>query len=216
MSGEWVVVGAVEHVETLRDHWWWRPGWREGRHFYACHFTFENQRQVRELVSEYQSVLRPMEGLDPIPAEWLHMTMQGVGFVDEIAPEERKQLLKALATRLAMVPPPVVTFHRPVVRPEAVYLPAEPMEPIHTVRAAVRESIAEVLGDGALDEAADYRPHVSVAYSNTTQDAGPIVSSLTGLRTSAVVAEFPTVRFLEFHRDRRMYEWTVSEPLRIG
>ena len=37
-------------VTTVRNHWWWRPGWRTGRHFYACHLTLDDQPQLRELV----------------------------------------------------------------------------------------------------------------------------------------------------------------------
>jgi hypothetical protein len=28
---------------SVRNHWWWRPGWAEGRHFYACHMTLDDQ-----------------------------------------------------------------------------------------------------------------------------------------------------------------------------
>ena len=30
-------------ITTVRNHWWWRPGWRAGRHFYACHLTLNDQ-----------------------------------------------------------------------------------------------------------------------------------------------------------------------------
>jgi hypothetical protein len=54
-----------EAIETplpasMRNHWWWRPGWREGRHIYACHLTFDDQPQLRELVADYQQALSSM------------------------------------------------------------------------------------------------------------------------------------------------------------
>jgi hypothetical protein len=36
---------------SVRNHWWWRPGWTAGRHYYACHLTLDDQPQLRELVS---------------------------------------------------------------------------------------------------------------------------------------------------------------------
>ena len=45
-------------VTTVRNHWWWRPGWRTGRHFYACHLTLDDQPQLMELVGRYQDALR--------------------------------------------------------------------------------------------------------------------------------------------------------------
>ncbi|WP_197523346.1 hypothetical protein [Actinokineospora pegani] len=37
----------------MRDHWWWRPGWKVGRSFYTWHFTFADQPQVAELLARY-------------------------------------------------------------------------------------------------------------------------------------------------------------------
>ncbi|HEX6074570.1 MAG TPA: hypothetical protein VFZ32_04810 [Micromonosporaceae bacterium] len=73
----------TDTVEGLRNHWWWRPGWREGRHFYACHLTFDNAPDLHRLADRYQQALRPFAGLDLIPRRWLHLTMQGIGFTDE-------------------------------------------------------------------------------------------------------------------------------------
>jgi hypothetical protein len=39
-----------EDVAEVRNHWWWRPGWREGRHIYACHLILDDQPQLRALV----------------------------------------------------------------------------------------------------------------------------------------------------------------------
>ena len=65
----------IEHVTTVRNHWWWRPGWAPGRHFYACHLTFEDQPGVQQLVLGYQATLAGLARLDLIPIRWLHLTM---------------------------------------------------------------------------------------------------------------------------------------------
>jgi hypothetical protein len=42
-----------------------------GRHFYACHLTFEDQPGVQRLVRGYQAALAGLDGLDLIPGRYL-------------------------------------------------------------------------------------------------------------------------------------------------
>jgi hypothetical protein len=114
---------------------------------------------------------------------------------------------------------PVVTFRRAVIRPEAVYLPAEPADGIRAVRSAVREAIAEVLGESRSEDAQEltsYRPHVSLAYSNMDQPAGRILEALSHADPPPVTVSLQHVDLLEYHRDHRMYEWVSDQPLAIG
>jgi 2'-5' RNA ligase len=211
---------AIEHVDELQDHWWWRPGWRAGRHFYACHITLRDQPGVQALVATYQAAIRGIEGLEPIPAEWLHLTMQGIGFVDEIDAQKLTRTVACVQRQINDVPAPTVSFHMPVVRPEAVYLPASPSEPLRALRAAAMGGIAEALRPERLhhapEQARGYRPHVSIAYSNRRQPSRPIVEALSRVQPAPVTAVISEVSLLEFHRDRRMYEWVSAEPLTIG
>ncbi|MEU8259041.1 2'-5' RNA ligase family protein [Micromonospora sp. NPDC048999] len=213
-------ISRVDHVDRMRDHWWWRPGWRPGRHFYACHLSMVRHTSLVRLVEAYQAGLRRLSTLDLIPPGWLHLTLQGIGFVDEVADSEVVELTGKLHDRLVALTPSVVTFHRPIVRPEAVYLPADPPEPIRALRAVVHEVIAGVLGDDRVEQlprdAAEYRPHVSIAYSNARQDAEPIASALNNVETEPVPVVLDQVDLLRFDRDHRMYEWTEAVPLRIG
>lgn len=204
----------------LRNHWWWRPGWREGRHFYACHVSFNNQPDLHRLIDRYQDVLRTFTGLDPIPRRWLHLTMQGIGFTDEVTHAELDSVIMAITMRLAGTPIPVVSFHRPVTRPEAIYLPAQPTKPLATVRAKIRSAIADTLGPGRVPEQreqlAGFRPHVSLAYSNQDQPAAPIATALTEVTADPVTVTITHASLLVFHRDRRMYEWTHERQIPIG
>jgi hypothetical protein len=67
-------------------------------------------------------------GLDLIPLEWLHLTMQGVGFTDEVSLNDARAIAEAVATRFANLAPLELTFHSPVIRPEAIALPPGPRE----------------------------------------------------------------------------------------
>jgi 2'-5' RNA ligase len=206
--------------QSLRNHWWWRPGWAEGRHFYACHLTLNDQPQLRELVAEYQKALTGVQGIDLIPPQWLHLTMQGIGFTDEIDADELAALDHALTAELATIEPPAAQFRYLTVRPEAIYLKAHPAAVLYPLRQKMHEAVISVLGrDRFTEPAPDYAqflPHVSIGYINRDGEAEPIAAALSGLAVRTVEATFTKADLLEFHRDHRMYEWTSATPIQIG
>jgi 2'-5' RNA ligase len=205
---------------SVRNHWWWRPGWRAGRHFYACHLTMEDQPQLRNLIQRYQDALTGLGNLDLIPPQWLHLTMQGIGFVDEVSPDELTVITKRIADRLRDVPLPVVTFDRPTVAADAIYFKAHPAEPIYELRLATYQAITSALDTGQFQEAPptpeQYTPHVSAAYVNSDGPAQPIIDALNNVQEPSVTATFRAASILTFHRDHQMYEWTKTIPVPIG
>lgn len=207
---------GFEHTDELRRHWWWRPGWRQGRHVYACHFTFRDQPAVQQLAGTCRRALAAVPGLEPIPAQWLHLTMQEVAFTDEVSPEQLDSFMAAAARELAAVPLPQVTLHPPVVVAEAVLLPVTPSGPVDAVRTAIRSAVADALPRARPTVIERYRPHVSVAYSNLDQPAGPVHRALADLEVESVSITLPAVGLLEYHRDDRMYVWDSNTPLTIG
>jgi hypothetical protein len=54
-----------ETVERMRDHWWWRPGWRIGRSFYTWHITFGDQPAIDQLADGYAPALDGLPTLGP-------------------------------------------------------------------------------------------------------------------------------------------------------
>jgi 2'-5' RNA ligase len=207
-------------VESLRNHWWWRPGWRAGRHLYACHLTLDDQPQLLDLVRRYQDTLAQLENLDLIPPGSLHLTMQRIGWADEVSPAELAAVAERIADRLRGAPVPVVTFHEPTVWAEAVVLKALPAEPIYQLRLAVYEAIEAALGTRALQVAPPGReqfvPHVSVAYVNRDGPAQPVFDALRRTDQPPVTVTFRVAPILTFHRDHQMYEWTSATSIPIG
>ncbi|TDD58020.1 2'-5' RNA ligase family protein [Kribbella antibiotica] len=208
-SPEW----TYKHATDLRDHWWWRPGWQVGTRFYTWHITFDGQHELHRLVDTYQAELARHPGLDLIPHQWLHLTMQGVGHAADITTDQIDSLLSAAQARLAALNPVTVEFHRPVIRPEAIVLPALPPAEVDRIRTAVRASIADVLGPDAVPDQADgFQPHVTLAYSSSAQSADTIESAIESISSEPVEVSIPTASLIELHRDNRMYEWhTIAE-----
>lgn len=205
---------------SLRNHWWWRPGWAEGRHFYACHLTMDDQPQLRELAAEYQKALAGVRGIDLIPSQWLHLTMQGIGFTDEIDADELVALNHALTAALATIEPPVAEIRYLTVRPEAVYLKAHPAAVLYPLRSKMHDAVLSVLGPKRFTEPtpgrAQFLPHISIGYVNRDGETDPIVTALRRVTPKTVDVTFTKADLLEFHRDNRMYEWTNATPIPIG
>ncbi|MFE9608739.1 2'-5' RNA ligase family protein [Streptomyces sp. NPDC006012] len=204
------------HPANMRDHWWWRPGWSVGRRFYTWHLTFEGQDDVQQLASEYRNALAPLgDVLTLIPDRWLHLTMQGIGFVGEVKEQDVRAIVDAARPRLGAVPAFDARIGPVVVDPEAVLLPVHPDDAVCAVRDAVRGAIGEVRGD-IPEEAGGFRPHVSVAYSADYGPAQPIIQALDGVGVVLAQARVSKADLIVIHRDNHMYEWEPFATVHLG
>jgi hypothetical protein len=201
-------------VSDVSCHWWWRPGWRVGRRLYTVHATFAADPAVQGLAAEARERLVGVPYLDLIPGQWLHLTMQGVGFTDEVSNADLKAISAAVAPRLAQVQPVTVTLGPPVAAGEGVTCWASPPRALDPVRDAVRAGIADVWGNGRVPESADWSAHVSVAYASADGPGRPIGEALSGV--GAVETAVRAVDLIRLGRDRRMYEWETIASLPLG
>ena len=79
--------------------------------------------------------------------------MQGIGFTDKISHAELDSITEAVREGLRLLSPLKVTFHKPAVRREAVYLRAVPKEPVYELRRTVYKAVVSVLGSDRLPKA---------------------------------------------------------------
>lgn len=206
-----------EPVTHLRNHWYWRPGWREGRAFYTWHLTFEGQSELHRLVGQYQAALRDVPGLDLIPLEWLHLTMQGVGFIDDITPVAIEAIADAVREHIAQLPRAELTFHRPAMRLEAITLPPAPTKPLFMIRDAIRLGIATIWGNDHIPETSNrFDPHLSIAYANTEVATAGIFTALTVVEPEPVTAAIAEVSLIVLHREDRLYRWDTFDRMQLG
>ena len=206
----------VPTFDRMRDHWWWRPGWRVGRAFYTWHLTFDHAPDVHRLAGEYAEAL-DIPGLDVIPPRWLHLTMQGIGFTDEIPESEDDAIADAARRRLAQVPSFDVMLGPTLTDPEVVRLHVHPAEPVAQVRAAIREGIADVWGPDRVPEAeAGFTPHVSLAYSSSDGPAEPILRAAGSRTVEPASARISEAQLIVLNRDHREYQWENFAVAALG
>ncbi|MCL2794985.1 MAG: 2'-5' RNA ligase family protein [Microbacteriaceae bacterium] len=201
--------------EVMANHWWWRPGWQVGTRFYTWHITQDEAPAAIELAERYQDALRPFPSLDPVPRKWLHMTMQGVGHVEDVPESAIERVIDSVANRLTDFAPISTTYQRAHIFREAIALPPANPEALAELRSAVRAGITDALGECPEPEEG-FRPHVSVAYSNDDADAAPIRGALDLAQPGLVHADYSHISLIVIHRDNRMYEWETIRRLRLG
>jgi 2'-5' RNA ligase len=201
----------------MTNHWWWRPGWHVGTRFYAWHITLDAQDELHSLIDNYQEALKLFPTLDPIPRQWRHITLQGLGHVEEVSDQQRDGAVQAVAERLAKLDPIESTFHRAAIFREAIVLPPNNPEIYANLRDEIRGGITDAWG-WCPENAAGFRAHMSVAYSKGSSAAKPIARALAtvgqdSLPTPQTVASTSLIRM---HRDVHMYQWTTVQTLPLG
>ena len=199
----------------MRDHWWWRPGWRPGRRMYTWHVTFGDQPAVRDLAAQARDLLHDVPGLDLIPGPWLHLTTQGVGFSDEVSTADLAAITTAARCRLAAVPPAAVTICPARVLDEGVVCDAHPAAALTPVRDAVRAAITDVWGTARVPGESDWWPHVSLAYASADGPAAPAEAALAGF-TAAAAITVTEVQLILLGRDNHRYQWETQATVRLG
>src|SRR3954451_16803090 len=112
----------VPDATQVRNHWYWRPGWSVATRFYTWHITFADQPAVVELANQYRPTLAGQPTLDVIPPQWLHLTMQGIGFVDKVETAHADAIVDAARRRCAELEPMDLTVGAPHVDPESIQI----------------------------------------------------------------------------------------------
>jgi 2'-5' RNA ligase superfamily len=198
----------------IRYHWWWRPGWRPGARLYTFHFTFADQPAVQELAAKARASLAPVAWLDLVPGEWLHCTTQGVGFSQDVSVDDLAAITDAARSRLADVPPAVVTVGAPKAVGEGAVCWVGPDGALDPARDALRAAIGDAWGSTRVPETAEWAPHVSVAYANAD---GPtaLVDDALG-EGWGVMVTLRRVDLISLGRDNRVYEWETIASIPLG
>jgi 2'-5' RNA ligase len=204
-------------LEPMRDHWWWRTGWKIGRSFFTWHFTFGDQPAMRRLWEHYRPVLSTIDTLDPVDFNGLHLTTQGIGFTDEVTTADVNAIVDRTRRHCADIEPFTVTVGPALIEPETVKMLAQPAEPIINVRRALRRAVADIWGHDHVPETMDgFRPHISLAYSNSAGPAEPVQTVLAATEPASEDVTITSVSLINLNRDQKRYEWTTVATVHLG
>jgi len=164
---------------------------------YTWHVTFDDQPQLHELVSAYQSALSPLPGLDLIPARWLHLTMQGIGFTDEVSERDIADIADAARKRLVNQRPVSLTVGPASVDPEAIMFKVTPTECAFSCPVRYSRSNIGCERRRGSPESEEWTPHISLAYSNSDGIAAPYATAVDSVSNPPVTLTLSKAHLIE-------------------
>lgn len=199
----------------LRDHWHWRPEWRCDRPRYWWYLTFATESPLHQVARRFQQHVSGIDSLDLVPLEWLHLTLQDVGFVHELAPGQASALRAAAADAVSDLPALRLALGPLRTMNSAVVLEAHPTDELVALRHRLRTALAAVRAPD-VPGPVEFHPHVSLAYVNRECDASDVLDPLRDVPMPTAHVSVGKVTLAAVTRRNRAYRWEpVAEvPLR--
>jgi 2'-5' RNA ligase len=153
--------------------------------------------------------------LDAVPLPWLHLTLDDIGFVDQLSPGQIEAVVESGLSATDGWKMPPVTLGPVDTMEDALVLRASPKAELGQLRDRLRDSTETVLGPDATSGLRDFRPHVTVAYSNGDCDQRTVMEPLGAVSSDQVVAAPPQLTLAEVTRRNRHYQWTARAAITL-
>ncbi len=206
---------AWPKADEIKDHWAWRPEWTPHRPRLLWYLTFEGAPDVRAAAAPPGDVLRAA-GADVVPPEWLHLTMNHVGFADELDERAVRASADEVGRRLRDEEPFELTLGPVHQLSDAVVLEAGPAEPLQKLRGTVVGAMAHtgMAEPDDIDEV--FWPHVSLCYLNSRTDRARVGEMVRTADHSTVSVRCDRLFQVLVTRTGAHYRWQVLEDVKLG
>jgi 2'-5' RNA ligase len=195
---------------------WDRRGWWPGRRAYYWYLTFEHQPELQELARICQVAIEKFPSFNLVPLEYLHMTLDRVGFADEITDDDLLAAEKVTANATRHMRPFTISVGPLAGSTGALSFSASPRQPIDRLRLSIAQEAAKVVRTIAPD-GSHFRPHVGIAYCNQSISAGPVIETVRSLRQLApVTVRVNNVSLVRLTREQQAYTWSAVRTFPLG
>ncbi|PVE04520.1 2'-5' RNA ligase family protein [Streptomyces scopuliridis] len=205
---DWAAFQAVSHMS---NHWD-RPGWSGGRAYYWM-LTFPNERAlINDARACQDAVTNP--ALDLVPADGLHITLNKVA--DSAAMGERDlarvvQVAQDTAPQAFDLQVGPLAGSRGALRYSVA--PWNPLISLHAILARAG-TLAGAAGGRSTES---FRPHLGIAYSNTTRPADSVISQVAELRGRPTLpVHVSHADLVELRRENATYRWDVISAITLS
>lgn len=200
--------------ESVDHHWDWRPEWREDRPCLYWYVTFDQNAMADAVPHKAVEAVRSTPWLDPVPLEWLHLTLCDLGFVDEVPEQVVDRAIRSLAECEPSIELPALTLGPLTSMESAVVVVVEPLEELRGLQHQLRSLTEAALGpDKEVVHQETFWPHVSLGYVNrfvSGQEVRALTEGFDDLRGDLPTGELVLAAVT---RQRRHYQWTVRAEL---
>lgn len=210
-NNDWI---AFRQLDQLSDHWTIKP-WPPGRTGYYWYLTFDDPN-LTALARRCRNTLE-YDGIDFVPDGGLHLTLLGLGNVDEMSDRQLERIIADARDRLAEFPVFDLAVGPLAGSRSALRFSVAPWCQLLELHRLLREVTAEHMPVRELDETRNFRPHLGIGYINKASHAATIIRGAEALRDLPPVTVGVTgVELVELRREGRVYRWTVRAGIRLG
>lgn len=158
-----------------------------------------------------------MSTLDPVEIGGVHVTLQGVGFTDEVSSVDIERIIASTASRCVNLAPIKARLEVPHADEETIQMEIHPVGAVVRLKLELRNAIGEVWGSKNIPETMDgFRPHVTLAYSNGVAPIERINMTIRESPLPAVEVLISSISLIDLNRDHRRYEWTEIATVTLG
>ena len=162
----------------MTDRWANRtePSGGQGKLYW--HILLRNFPQVQAIAAIGQEKLAGFDGFHFTPKKWLHITTLVAGYVDEYSTADVENMIDTATRLLALTSPIKISLGKVLFHPEAIVLAVQPSDALDYVYSSV-ETATRATGRYTVTAVGQsWNPHVTLAYSTSTQPADPIIDAL--------------------------------------
>jgi len=211
MEHDW---SSFSSIVRMKNHWD-RPGWTNARRVYYWMLRFPDARQLIRRAESCQEQLVAL-GMDPVPADGLHITMARIGETHEVTAVQLHGLVRRVEDsspmRFRLLAHPLAGSRGAL---RFTLSPWAPLVELHDLLSTAGERSGLPGGKPT----SVFRPHLGILYNNRDRPARPVIESVEPLRSlSAVALEVTSVELVELRRTTvpvAAYRWKVVGCIRL-
>lgn len=197
-----------------REHAW--PAGRADLHWHVLFSTDE----VRAALTDPYAELTHRPGLEPVPPEWLHMTVLHSGPAAEATGAEIKQIIDGVRAGARGLAPFEVTFAQPAAGNVAIECLGQPGPPARALWEMTWQQTHQVVDDRWPRIPGIYYPHISLAYAAGPKalevDRSTLKVWLSDHGRGEVTLRAERLVYVAQSHDRHRITWEVLEEIPLG
>ena len=206
---------AFAGLDTMVNHWD-KPSWPPGRTAYYWYLDFTDQPDVQNLARLCRSAVDCPE-FDPVEPDAMHMTIQEIGFIEDVPRVSLRALLGAAGEMLAGIQPLELSIGPLAGSSGALSFSASPTVDLVRLRNALLRA-TQSIGYAQRTATSDaFRPHVGIGYCNSAVPAAPVIERVRKLRgVPQAGASIGQVALVSLTRHERSWIWEAVEYVQLG
>jgi hypothetical protein len=205
----------------LVNHWRPLPEWQPGRRLWTFYMTFDGQSDLHAAVQRYHHELSGIDEFDLVNPRWLHVTLQGIAFSDQLDAAHVDTIEAEVSTALATRRLPALKLAPARLDGDALSMRLTPADGISALREDIRACVSGTIGAGNLyqlpEPAGGFNPHISIAYANASiPDTSDVCARLDRVPPPDFSLDVKHVSLVQLGRETHRWFWDHERKVSLA